>query len=156
MYKWLTITGIVCLGFVVVLLSLGYALKENEIKTTALKSKLDEERLKTTQKNGPRAQLTFVDNDKANLEKLAKYKNIIIKNVTCVNSKQCVLIDTKEVGLNCVVAVNTIGASLLMKELRTAFDGQPIPQNNCGLQAENLTQVCVQNICQVENKLSNK
>ncbi|MDO7086191.1 hypothetical protein WNY51_14555 [Pseudocolwellia sp. AS88] len=156
MYKWLTIMGIVCFGFVVVLLSLGYALKENEAATTALKNKLNQEKLNATEQSSPKAQLTFVDKDKVNLDKLTRYKNIIVKNVTCVNSAQCVLIDTKEVGLNCVVAVNTIGASLLMKELRKDFEGKSIPQNNCDVQAKNLTQVCAQNMCQVEALITEK
>ena len=156
MYKWLTITGIVCFGFVVVLLSLGYALKENEAATTALKNKLDQQKIKATDPSSPTAKFTLVDKDKIDLDKLTRYKNIIVKNVTCVNSKQCVLIDTKEVGLNCVVAVNTIGASLLMKELREDFKDKSIPQNNCDVQAKNLTQVCAQNMCQVEALITDK
>ncbi|WP_426358876.1 hypothetical protein ACPUVO_01105 [Pseudocolwellia sp. HL-MZ19] len=156
MYKWLTIMGIVCFGFVVVLLSLGYALKENEAATTVLKNKLDQQRINATDQNSPTAKLTLVDKDQINLDKLTRYKNIIVKNITCVNSKQCVLIDTKEVGLNCVVAVNTIGASLLMKELRKDFKGKSIPQNKCDVQSKNLTQICAQNMCQVEALLSVK
>ncbi|MEO9510457.1 MAG: hypothetical protein ABJG28_14820, partial [Nonlabens ulvanivorans] len=124
---------------------------ENEATTTALKNKLDEEKLMLSDNKGPAAELRIVDKEQVNLDKLARYKKIIIKNVTCVNSKQCVLIDTKEVGLNCVVAVNTIGASLLMKELRENYKEHPIPQNNCDLKPEQLTQACVQNMCQVES-----
>lgn len=43
MLKWLISLSVVLLGFVIILLSLGYLLKENEAKTTILKRQLAQE-----------------------------------------------------------------------------------------------------------------
>lgn len=158
MYKWVTIMGIVCLGFVVVLLSLGYFLKENEAAVTVLKNKLDQQKLaqqklNTANNNTPSAHLTFTDTAKDNIEKLTRYTNIVVKNITCTDAKQCVLINTKEPELNCVVSVNTIGASLLMKELRQEYKGNTRIKNKCDLPQQHLTNICEQNMCQVEARL---
>jgi hypothetical protein len=110
--------GIVCIGFIVVLLSLGYLLKENEVTTMALKKKLDQQKqLNSSDKSASKAVLTFVDNKQGEAEKLERYKNVIIKNITCTSSEQCMVVNTKKTELNCFVAVNTIGASLLNKAL---------------------------------------
>lgn len=150
MYKWLRIMGIVSLGFIIVLLSLGYALKENKEVTTALKHKLDQQKLASSPQQSPTAKLMFVDNKKDDMERLARLKKIIVKNVTCVDSRQCVLIDIKEPTLNCIVSVNTIGASLLMKELKGEYMGKTRPKNSCDHINKNLTNVCVQNLCQIK------
>ena len=44
MLKWLTSVLVVLIGFAVILLALGYLLKENEAQTTALKQELDREK----------------------------------------------------------------------------------------------------------------
>lgn len=144
MYKWLTITFIVCLGFIVVLLSLGYLLKENEIAVTALKKQLDEQQSKTTKPNSPKAVLTFVDKEPTELDKLKQYTNIITKNVTCTSTSQCVLINTNINALGCIVSVNTIGAALLTKALK-----QESKRKECEYLDTNLIKRCEQNICQV-------
>lgn len=149
MYKWLTITGIVCLGFIVVLLGLGYLLKENEVAVTALKRQLDEQQSKVAQKNSPTAHLTFVDKEQEALDKLAQYKNIITKNVTCTSANQCVLINTQETSLGCLVSVNTIGAALLMKAINKASENNVITNPQCEPFDKNLGNICQHNICQV-------
>ena len=42
-------------------------------------------------------------------------KNILIKNLTSTSTKQSVLVDIEFKDLNCTFAINTIGASLLVK-----------------------------------------
>ena len=42
MLKWIIITGVVLLGFLTILLGLGYLLHENEKETTLLKQQLDQ------------------------------------------------------------------------------------------------------------------
>jgi len=170
MYKWLTITGIVCIGFIIVLLSLGYLLKENEIATKALKQKLDQQKLaqqklaeqkqlNSSVKNPSKAVLMFVDSDedvkqKANLERVKGYKNTIISNITCAASEQCILVNTGLAELNCVVAVNTIGASLLKKELSKEF-GSTLPMDDtCNETPRKLYSVCKQTMCQVESGIN--
>lgn len=147
MYKWLTIMGIVCLGFIIVLLSLGYLLKENEVATTALKKKLDQQKLSSAESSATKAQLTFVDPEQNDRDKLERYKNIIIENLTCTETKQCVLVNTNNVSLNCIVAVNRIGASVLAKELKK---DQTIRAERCMEKPQNLISVCQQNLCQIE------
>lgn len=154
MYKWLTVMGIVCLGFVIVLLSLGYLLKENEVATTALKQKLDQQKqLNSSDKNTSKAVLILVDKQQEQENKLNYFKSIIIKNLTCSTSQQCVLVNTKEPDLNCIVAVNTIGASLVKKTLKKE-KGKGINNSNvCASFSQNLNSVCKQNICQIEDNL---
>ncbi|XPF92761.1 hypothetical protein ACM9HF_12030 [Colwellia sp. RE-S-Sl-9] len=154
MYKWLTVMGIVCLGFVIVLLSLGYLLKENEVATTALKQKLDQQKqLNSSDKNTSKAILTLVDKQQEQENKLNYFKSVIIKNLTCATSQQCVLVNTKEPDLNCFVAVNTIGASLVKKALKKE-KGKGIDNSNvCASFNQNVNSVCKQNICQIEGEL---
>ncbi|WP_076420147.1 hypothetical protein [Colwellia sp. UCD-KL20] len=151
MYKWLTVIGIVCLGFVIILLSLGYLLKENEVATTALKQKLDQQKqLNSSDKNTSKAVLTLVDKQQEQENKLNHFKSVIIKNLTCATSQQCVLVNTKEPDLNCIVAVNTIGASLVKKALKKE-KGKGIDNGNaCASFKQNLNSVCKKNICQIE------
>jgi hypothetical protein len=153
MYKWVTITGIVCLGFIVVLLSLGYLLKENEVAVNVLKDKLEQQKVRTANDNSPTARLTFVDTEQVEPDKLSRFKTIIVKNITCTDAKQCVLINTKEPELNCIVSVNTIGASLLMKELKEEHKGKTGNKNKCNLPQKHLTNICEQNMCQVEARV---
>ena len=50
MLKWLTITLIAVLVFLILLLGLGYLLKEHKVATTQLKYQLDRERAEQTVK----------------------------------------------------------------------------------------------------------
>lgn len=155
MYKWLTIMGIVCLGFIIVLLSLGYLLKENEVATKALKQKIDQQKqLNSSAKNPSKSLLTFVgssnsskEQQQINVEKINRIKNLIVKNITCASSEQCVLVNTGLSELNCMVAVNTIGASLLNKELGNT----PDTENVCNVTYQQVNSVCKQNMCQLED-----
>ena len=160
MYKWLTIMGIVCLGFIVVLLSLGYLLKNNEVASTALKQKLDQQKqLNSSAKNPSNTVLTIIDaaqkKNQASVEKINYLKNVIVKNITCASSKQCVLVNTGLYELNCTVAVNTIGASLLGKALKKDSGNTLLNASNtrsvCDATHQIAKGVCKQNMCQLEN-----
>jgi hypothetical protein len=159
MYKWLTIMGIVCLGFIVVLLSLGYLLKENEVATTALKLKLDQQNLlNNTDENTSTAILTFVDSNdvdsnriegnKASIAFLNKQKTIIAKNLTCVSTHQCTVVNTKRTELGCKVPINIIGASLLKKVIKQQSTSSSYVAGVCKNQGS-VTSECKQNLCQL-------
>lgn len=154
MYKWLTIMGIVCLGFMVVLLSLGYLLKENEVVTTALKEKLDQEKLLNAASKSPsKAVLTFVDNKQKINTVLNEQKQIIGSNLTCISSAQCTTVNTQFESLGCVVPINKIGASLLEKIL---FKYRSIKDDSHENNVKNVCEgaslkvsECKQNLCQL-------
>lgn len=149
MYKWLTIMGIVCIGFIVVLLSLGYLLKENEVATTALKQKLEQEDLlNNSNANRSKAILTFVDNKQVNIDFLNKQKNIIISNLTCTSSTQCVIVNTKQSEFSCFVAVNAIGASMLKKTINKHLQVETIDNTACNVN-HTLISECKANVCQI-------
>jgi short subunit fatty acids transporter len=113
-FKWLTITLIVLVTFLIVLLFLGYLLKENETKTTKLKAQLEYEAVqqqeKEKRKNNPFYNLP------SSLSSLEKSKQKIISdNLSCQTEKQCFLIYTHSQALGCIVAVNATGAAILLK-----------------------------------------
>lgn len=125
MLKWLTITLIALVVFFTLLLGLGYLLKEHEVETTQLKHRLDRERSEQTAKNNKQTLNSIIEKSLVEVvEQTTKYsrktsrslkKKILIKNLTCTSTKQCVLVDIEFKDLNCTFAINTIGASLLVK-----------------------------------------
>lgn len=151
MYKWLTIIGIVCIGFIVVLLGLGYLLKENEVATTALKQKLEQENLlNNNNKNTSKAVLTFVDNKQAESNFLNKQKNIIVSNLTCTSSAQCVIVNTKQPEFGCLVAINVIGASMLDKGMNKRSQVEVSDNYACDDYVGNkFISACKANLCQI-------
>jgi hypothetical protein len=125
MLKWLTITLIALVVFFTLLLGLGYLLKEHAAKTTHLKNQLDLERAEKTVKENKQALNSIIETSLVELVenttkssktslRLVKQK-ILIKNLTCSSTKQCVLVDIEFSDLKCTFAINTIGASLLAK-----------------------------------------
>jgi len=120
MFKWLTITIIVLTGFLVVLLSLGYLLKENEVAATALKNKLDSKALIKQQKQQQikyQRQQQFLDKNLSAKQK--SQQQIIASHLSCQTSKQCLVVDTQSKALGCSVAINTLGAAILLKVAAT-------------------------------------
>jgi len=116
MFKWLTITIIVLTGFLVVLLSLGYLLKENEVATTALKNKIASKALIKQQKQQQRKyqrKQQFLDKNLSAKQK--SQQQIIASHLSCQTSKQCLVVDTQSKALGCSVAINTLGAAILLK-----------------------------------------
>ena len=125
MLKWLTITLIALVVFFTLLLGLGYLLKEHEVETTQLKHQLDREKFEQTAKKNKQTLNSIIEKSLVEVvEQTTKYsrktsrslkQNILIKNLTCTSTKQCVLVDIEFKDLNCTFAINTIGASLLVK-----------------------------------------
>jgi hypothetical protein len=125
MLKWLTITLIALVVFFTLLLGLGYLLKEHEVATTQLKHQLDQERAENTAKENTQTLNSIIETSLVEVvEKTSKYtrntshsikQQILIKNLTCSSTKQCVLVDIEFTDLKCLFAINTIGASLLAK-----------------------------------------
>jgi len=153
MNKWLTIMGIVCIGFIVVLLGLGYLLKENEAKSTALKNKLDQEKLMNASKKQPsKAVLTFVDSKESARQLLNEQKRIIAKNLTCISSQQCTVVNTYLSALGCVVPINSIGASLLEKVIykpSLSMSDTSSKSKSCE-QVVQTSSICIDNLCQLD------
>ena len=115
MIKWFGIAIIVLLGFLTILLGLGYLLKENKVYTTELKRSLEQksfvQQLKQQHTNAAH-QVT------SNLPLTVAEQSIhqIIKaNLSCQSNKECVLFDTQRAKLGCTVALNTKGAAILIK-----------------------------------------
>jgi short subunit fatty acids transporter len=113
-FKWLSITVIVLVGFLMVLLFLGYLLKENAETTTKLKAKLEQDayqqQVKENRKRNPYSQLST----SLNLLEKSQQK-IIADNLSCQTDKQCFLIHTHSQALGCIVTLNTTGAAILLK-----------------------------------------
>lgn len=152
-FKWLSITVIVLIGFLLVLLFLGYLLKENEVVTTELKAKLDKEtrqqQAKEARKSQPfykiRVPLTAVEKSQ---------QKIIIDNQSCQMDRQCFLVHTDSQAVGCIVSVNTKGAAILIKvgkqnkQINTASELSSSKQ--CQLEyskRKDLTAQCLQNRC---------
>ena len=156
MYKWLTILFIVLAGFLLVLLSLGYLLKENEEHTTRLKKKLEQ---KSVQAQGNkevirqvRIELRTAPEKAGNKVKLSlassqaqRQQDIIIANLTCQNDQQCVLVPSELAGEQCWLAVNTIGAVLLKK-----LPDKPLPNKLCYQPTTSKVAACENNLCSIK------
>lgn len=112
--KWLTITAIVLIGFLVILLFLGYLLKENEVKTTKLKAQLDQEAYQRQTKENSKQTLPALSPTFLSAFEKSQQK-IIANNLDCQSEKQCFLVHTDSKALGCIVAVNTSGAVILLK-----------------------------------------
>jgi hypothetical protein len=144
--KWLTIIGIVLIGFLVMLLFLGYLLKENEVKTIQLKAKLANEAMleqaqETTKNSAVYSQITLSAFEKSQ-------QKIIENNLDCQSDKQCFLVQTDSENVGCIVAVNTTGAVILLKV--TSTKKHQSSKNFCletYQQAPELSAKCSNNLC---------
>ncbi|WDD99660.1 hypothetical protein [Thalassomonas actiniarum] len=144
MLKWLTSLLVVIFGFMVILLALGYLLKENEAQTTALKQELDQQRARALKEkalkeqarkaNGQREMFVLepyeeVNQQEAVDDRLAEtedkaYKNTPIfasmarvarEHSSCESDQQCLLFNLDHKGAGCWLSVNTQGAAILAK-----------------------------------------
>lgn len=149
MLKWLGIILVVFIGFTVILLSLGYLLKENEKQTTALKQQLDAEREQLRNKikklSTNSQQPISIELITTKVIKPSKNKQIIKENLTCVSSEQCLLVNVRFADLTCLVAVNTIGAAKLAK---VTVDETVVGE--CQNSTEASQAVCQQNLCIID------
>jgi len=147
-FKWLTITVIVLGAFLVVLLFLGYLLKENEAVVTRLKAQLEQEtrqqQAKEARKNNPfgllRTALTAAEQSQ---------QKIIMDNQSCETDKQCFLVHTHSQNVGCIVSVNTKGTAILLKVAGQNKGSQPTSKS-CQqeyAQQQSLLAQCRQNSC---------
>jgi GTPase SAR1 family protein len=156
MLKWLTITLIAVLVFLILLLGLGYLLKEHKVATTQLKYQLDRERAEQTVKEAKQplnsiietSLVEVVEKTTKNSRKISRSikQNILIKNLTCASSKQCVLVEIEFKDLNCTFAINTIGASLLAKSVDVSN-----AVGTCPSYPKNSQLSCQNNLCTYGN-----
>ena len=160
--KWLLIIFVVLTAFMVILLGLGYLLKENEKSTTALKAQLEQELHAENLKQERREQKALLQytsvakvsqqsashssSEKANQQVIKQFQQTVINNLTCVTTQQCQVVNVKFNNISCPVAINSIGASQL-KKLPTATIDMPAC-SSVGEQQVNLS--CQQNICRLE------
>ena len=147
--KWLIITAVALTGFLVVLLFLGYLLKENEVRTTKLKAKLEQEAYQRQVKANRKknfysfSQVTLSASEKSQ-------QKIIANNIDCQSDKQCFLVHTNSQSLGCIVAVNTNGAVILLK-IASEIKNKP-SSNNCQQEyekAHNISAQCRDNLCSI-------
>lgn len=161
--KWLVIAGVSLTVLAAILLGLGYLLTENEKEVRALKAELErveEEKVKkesrfkvalatsedlpaskpdTTEKHNQQLATTIIQT-----KKLDSIKQIIVDNLVCMNVEQCRLVDTANIELGCVVAVNSIGQSKLNKFNFSVRD------RACEERIEELSLTCHHNICSIK------
>ena len=147
-FKWLTITFIALAAFLIVLLFLGYLLKENEITTTKLKVQLEHEAYQKQEKeNRRKSMFSHVPSSFSPLEK--SQQETITNNLSCQTDKQCFLLHTHSKAIGCVVTVNTKGAAILLK-VYSKNENQRLLSNDCqqeyNKQRELFAQ-CINNQC---------
>ncbi len=141
-FKWLTITVIVLVGFLVVLLFLGYLLKENEVKTTKLKAQLEQEAYQQQEKENQK-HITFPDS-RTTLSAIEKsQQKIIADNLNCQSNNQCFLVQTHSPRLGCIVAVNTTGTAILLK-VSSQNKNKLSSDSRCQQEYENLPKISAQ------------
>lgn len=148
MFKWLSILIIVLCGFLVVLLALGYLLKENEIATSALKKELEQEQTKQQQQAEAALfadESKLLPQQKQQQDRAQAQKQAVINNLTCISDQQCVVIANPIEDGSCLIAVNTIGASLLAK----LTDKQTLTEA-CRATYDHAAASCQNNICTVK------
>ena len=146
--KWLSITVIVLVGFLVILLFLGYLLKENEVKITKLKAQLEQEAYQRQEKDNRKN--TFLSSSQATLSTAEKsQQKIIVNNLDCQYDKQCFVVHTHSQAIGCIIAVNINGAAILLK---VSSENQNKSSSGSGCQKEyqkvhEISAQCKNNIC---------
>lgn len=158
MRKWLMITMLVLSGFVAILLGLGYLLNENEKSTAALKKQLEEaSQAETIRRERTRERKTIangmqqpvevsksksITNITDGIRVVKQFEQIVVRNLTCISVQQCQVIKVNFKNIDCSVAINNIGASLL-KKLKTQYTTLA----TCPKSSPQVLLSCQQNIC---------
>jgi hypothetical protein len=145
--KWLIITIIVLIGFFVILLSLGYLLKENEEKTTELIAQLEQAAYQQQQER-EKGTKSYLSQTTLNALEQSQ-KKIIENNLNCQSSKQCFLVQTNSENIGCIVAVNTTGAAILLK-VSSQKGNESSASKKCRTVYQNINErlaQCKNNIC---------
>ena len=154
MAKWVAITLFALTCFMVILLSLGYFLSENEKSTSELKEQLAQQiqlnQKKVHQQNNLK---TYTNNVKADIaptqtdaEIMQAFETALINNLTCVTVAQCQVVTVKFKNINCNLASNVIGVSQLSK-----IATHTITMDNCPSVSSPNELACQQNVCSLVN-----
>ncbi|MFT6508187.1 hypothetical protein [Colwellia polaris] len=154
MAKWVAITLFALTCFMVILLSLGYMLSENEKSTTELKEQLAQQiqlnQKKVHQRNNLKTYTSNVQADIAptqtDAEIMQAFESALINNLTCVTVAQCQVVTVKFKNTHCTLASNIIGASQLSK-----IATQTIAMDNCPSVSSPHQLACQQNVCSLVN-----
>lgn len=150
MAKWVAIALFVLTCFMVVLLSLGYLLSENEKSTSEFKVQLAQQTQLNQEKIRQRNNLkAYTDEVKADIteiqtdtEIMQAFETSLINNLTCVTVAQCQVLTVKFKNINCTLASNTIGAAQLSK-----IATHTIKIDNCPSASASSKLACKQNVC---------
>ncbi|MCJ8318618.1 MAG: hypothetical protein MJK12_03235 [Colwellia sp.] len=148
MFKWLGIAIIVLVGFLVVLLGLGYLLKENKAKTTVLKHKLDQQAYSQQLKQQKQSDRQKVPSSQIFTAVEQSLKQIISLNLSCQTNKQCILFETGSKLIGCTVAVNTKGAAILIRVASISTDSSLAKA--CLTTDLSLTTACINQGCIIQ------
>lgn len=150
MAKWVAITLFALTCFMVILLSLGYLLSENEKSTSELKDQLAQQIQLNQKKAHQRNNLNTYNNDvkgdisprQTEAEIMKAFENSVINNLTCVTVAQCQVVTVKFKNINCALASNIIGASQLGK-----IATHTITMDTCPMVSSPSELACQQNMC---------
>ena len=148
MVKWLGIALIVLVSLALVLLGLGYLLKENKAEMTTLKYTLDQQahQKKIEQQKLLNRKTPPLSQSLSSVEQSLQY--VISANLSCQTNKQCVVFKTGRNALGCNVAVNTTGAIILIKvasDLKNTLSVQ-----GCTDRYSSQSTACVKQNCLIE------
>lgn len=153
LFKWLLITVVVLVFFLLVLLGLGYLLKENEVTTNQLKIKLNQEQQLTQEKEARKQALFRVKPVNSATQKFTAFEQsqqkIIENNLSCKTEKDCLVLHTNSQALGCIVAVNATGIAILLKTANEQNNSKELT-NDCQQaysQGSSLILTCKNNAC---------
>lgn len=146
--KWFTITAVALCALLLVLLFLGYLLKENEAVTTKLKAQLDHDAyLKQEKENAQSLPFANIPKLLTSLEK--SQQNIVAEHRSCQTDNQCFVVHTHNQTIGCIVVVNKLGAVILLKTVSQNKGTEP-SANLCGSEYSKKTELlaqCRNNLC---------
>lgn len=147
LFKWLVITVSALVLFLIVLLSLGYLLKENEVKTTQLKAKFEQESFQRQEKENRKK--SFIYSPQAPLNSAEKsQKKIIENNLSCQSNDQCFVVHTHSQVIGCIVTLNAKGTAILLKI--SSENENKSSASSCYKEYQNTNKIlaqCKNNIC---------
>ena len=148
MLKWLGIAVVVLASFLIILLGLGYLLKENKAETTILKQKLDQQTYQKQVNQQQKIERQKIPSLQALTPIEQSLQQIISSNLSCKTNKQCILFDTGSQALGCTVAVNIKGAAILIKTTGDTVEGIPI--NSCHTNQTLISIRCIAQRCLIQ------
>lgn len=154
MAKWFAITLITLLGFMTILLGLGYLLSENEKSTTRLKNQLEQQaQLEKQRKEQSNAldnytKIITTDSDSQISSKhsetlsMKTFEEIYLNNLTCITVAQCKVVTVKFKNNVCQLASNIIGVSQLKK-----IPTHTLTMDTCPIIGSESQLSCQKNLC---------